>query len=106
MQIIIYTQVYENYGAHDWDERGECPQYWKAKGGYTQIVQNVPRSELQDAITHWTKRLEIVDEFYRVTVFDTEIAEDNAPESAFVPEWEEQYVGREVWGEPDYLTEC
>jgi len=23
----------ENYGAHDWDGEGECPQYWKFKGG-------------------------------------------------------------------------
>jgi len=23
----------ENYGAHDWDGTGECPQYWKFKGG-------------------------------------------------------------------------
>lgn len=33
MKIILITQVYENYGAHDWDGKGECPQYWKAKGG-------------------------------------------------------------------------
>jgi hypothetical protein len=23
----------ENYGAHDWDGVGECPSYWKFKGG-------------------------------------------------------------------------
>jgi hypothetical protein len=23
----------ENYGAHDWDGQGECPQRWKFKGG-------------------------------------------------------------------------
>jgi hypothetical protein len=33
MQIIIQSQYHENYGAHDWDGKGECPQYWKAKGG-------------------------------------------------------------------------
>lgn len=33
MKIVISTQYYENYGAHDWDGVGECPQYWKAKGG-------------------------------------------------------------------------
>ena len=32
--IVISTQVHENYGAHDWDGKGQCPQYWKAKGGY------------------------------------------------------------------------
>ena len=33
MKLHIWTQDYENYGAHDWDGEGECPQYWKAKGG-------------------------------------------------------------------------
>ena len=32
-KLLIQTQVYENYGAHDWDGEGECPQYWKFKGG-------------------------------------------------------------------------
>jgi hypothetical protein len=33
MKVLISTQYLENYGAHDWDGVGECPQYWKAKGG-------------------------------------------------------------------------
>jgi len=32
----------ENYGAHDWDGQGECPQYWKMKGGSSYKVRNVP----------------------------------------------------------------
>ena len=33
MILLINTQVHENYGAHDWDGEGECPQHWKMKGG-------------------------------------------------------------------------
>jgi hypothetical protein len=33
MKLLITTQYMENYGAHDWDGQGECPQYWKFKGG-------------------------------------------------------------------------
>ena len=33
MKLLINTQYMENYGAHDWDGTGECPQYWKMKGG-------------------------------------------------------------------------
>ena len=33
MKLHITTQYMENYGAHDWDGQGECPQYWKMKGG-------------------------------------------------------------------------
>ena len=32
MKLMITTQVQENYGAHDWDGEGECPQHWKMKG--------------------------------------------------------------------------
>jgi hypothetical protein len=32
----------ENYGAHDWDGTGECPQYWKMKGGSEYKITNVP----------------------------------------------------------------
>jgi hypothetical protein len=38
-KLLITTQVYENYGAHDWDGVGECPQYWKAKGGSDYVVK-------------------------------------------------------------------
>ena len=41
MKLLITTQVYENYGAHDWDSEGECPQYWKAKGGNDYFVPNI-----------------------------------------------------------------
>lgn len=35
--IIARYQFLENYGAHCWDGKGECPQHWKFKGG-TDIV--------------------------------------------------------------------
>ncbi len=38
MRILIETQYKENYGAHDWDGVGACPQYWKFKGGDEIIV--------------------------------------------------------------------
>lgn len=31
--IVVKTQYVENYGAHSWDGKGECPQHWKFKGG-------------------------------------------------------------------------
>jgi hypothetical protein len=33
MKLLITCQYMENYGAHDWDGTGACPQYWKFKGG-------------------------------------------------------------------------
>ena len=45
MKIAIYTQYKENYGAHDWDGEGQCPQYWKFKGGDTYIVEGLSQEE-------------------------------------------------------------
>ena len=42
MMLVIRTQFMENYGAHDWDGTGECPQYWKMKGGSEYKITNVP----------------------------------------------------------------
>lgn len=42
MDLVITTQVLENYGAHNWDGEGVCPEYWKAKGGDDYIVVDVP----------------------------------------------------------------
>jgi len=32
--VIINAQYKENYGSHDWNGIGECPQSWKSKGGF------------------------------------------------------------------------
>ena len=40
--ILVNCQYRENYGAHQWDGEGKCPQYWKCKGGISFIVRNVP----------------------------------------------------------------
>lgn len=38
MKLVVLAQHRENYGAHDWDGQGECPQYWKCKGTTTYVV--------------------------------------------------------------------
>ncbi len=53
MKIVIQTQFRENYGAHDWDGTGECPQYWKSKGGSTYFV-DCTLAEAQDA-SYWSE---------------------------------------------------
>ena len=49
MKVVLYTQIRENYGAHDWDGQGECPQYWKMKGGNTYVVHGVSVENAQDS---------------------------------------------------------
>ena len=50
---IVTTQYRENYGAHQWDGEGECPQYWKNKGGDTYIVLNTcDDNDIRKLFTH------------------------------------------------------
>ena len=51
MMFVIRTQFMENYGAHDWDGQGECPQRWKFKGGSEYKITGVdPTADPQDYI--------------------------------------------------------
>ena len=43
--VHVMTQIHENYGSHDWDGVGECPQMWKAKGGEDYIIEGAPSIE-------------------------------------------------------------
>ena len=49
-KLLITTQTYENYGAHDWDGVGECPQYWKAKGGSDYVVKKVNVNKVTETV--------------------------------------------------------
>jgi len=54
MKIVITTQFQENYGAHDWNGEGQCPEYWKYKGGSTYIVSDVTISKATDK-SYWNE---------------------------------------------------
>lgn len=64
-RLIIFTQVYENYGAHDWDGQGECPEYWKPKFGndYSIVVDgadmsNLTADQIREAVNQAKQRIE------------------------------------------------
>jgi len=90
MKLVIETQVRENYGAHDWDGQGECPQYWKFKGGSTFVVENVdqhagvcqPYVELLDLI-------EEKNEYFEEYSLGAHELEDSQRAGE---EWEQEYV--------------
>lgn len=48
MKLVIQTQYQENYGAHAWSGEGECPQYWKNKGGSTYVVEGVEANKANE----------------------------------------------------------
>jgi len=72
MMLVIRTQLMENYGAHDWDGEGECPQYWKMKGGSEFKIANVPLN-IDHAVVVEMAGVEESNDHYRVSIIDWSI---------------------------------
>ena len=90
MKLVIYTQFRENYGAHDWDGAGECPQYWKNKGGDTFVVE-VSLAEAQDPAFYAAveKCIEHSSDYSEEYIVGQDLVDDcDFDPSTLVAEWE------------------
>lgn len=100
MKIVFQTQIRENYGAHDWDGQGECPQYWKYKGGNTYVV-NCDLNQAMDK-AFWERASNAVTEdgdYFEEYVISSELIDDiDYVESNHVREWDAPYYIREIDG--------
>ena len=77
-KLLITTQVYENYGAHDWDGVGECPQYWKPKGGSDYVVKKFKDlSKATETVMALRGQIECDNEHFRETIIGWEIVADD-----------------------------
>ena len=76
MKLLITTQTYENYGAHDWDGVGECPQYWKAKGGSDYVVKKF-RGDATTAVMALRGQIEQDNDAYRESIINWEVVADD-----------------------------
>lgn len=81
MQLLITTQTQENYGAHDWDGEGACPQYWKFKGGmdYKYDLGRYGRSEeaLTELVMALRGQIEEDNDYFRNTIIGWEVVSDD-----------------------------
>ena len=95
--FVIRTQFMENYGAHDWDGKGECPQHWKFKGGSEYKITGVDATaDSQDYIT--LADVEFNDIGAREYILDYSFEADN-----YLSDFEKsqlEYEGRIVYAEP------
>ena len=93
MKLVIQTQHKENYGAHDWDGEGECPQYWKFKGGNTYVVERIlPKQAVKiidGGIPTLTGLIESKDEYFEEYITSWETMNDSA---VVCEEWESPIV--------------
>ena len=83
-KLLITTQVYENYGAHDWDGEGACPQYWKAKGGNDYVVKNFKGNRQRsladsatEAVMGLRSQIEQDNDYFREQIIDWSIQSDD-----------------------------
>ena len=76
MKLLITTQVYENYGAHDWDGKGSCPQYWKAKGGSDYVIKKF-KGDATTAVMALRSQIEEDNDHYRESIIDFRIVADD-----------------------------
>lgn len=81
MKLHIQCQYMENYGAHDWDGEGECPQYWKFKGGedYFFMLGDAGRSDeaLAELVEHFRPSIEWNDIGSRQYIVGYGVVEDD-----------------------------
>lgn len=77
-KLLITTQVYENYGAHDWDGTGECPQYWKPKGGSDYVIRNVDECDMIEVIVDRVRpQIEESSDFFMETILGYKVVADD-----------------------------
>lgn len=81
--IIAHFQTEENYGAHDWDGEGACPQYWKFKGGPShELVSGLTIDQIVDLVQD-KKSMDS-----RVAAMAAEFCEDNEYYRQYMLDWE------------------
>jgi len=95
MFAVIQTQHLENYGAHDWDGEGECPQYWKPKGGNTYIFtcsieQNMDPKWWERVESACTSKSEYFEEY---SVGETVVDDIDFRLADHCAEWDAPYYG-------------
>ena len=78
MKLVIATQDQENYGAHDWDGEGACPQYWKFKGGREYMIEGVPTGvDLDEVVELVRGDIEQNNDYYRSNIIGFKLESDD-----------------------------
>ena len=94
MQLLITTQIQENYGAHDWDGEGECPQYWKFKGGqdYKFDLGTTLRNaeSLAQLVEHFRGQIDVDNQAFREYIIGWDVVADD-----FLTEFEQSHLDYE-----------
>ena len=104
VMLVIRTQIHENYGAHDWDGTGECPQYWKAKGGTEYKILDVPLNiNYNEFVKFALTGIETDTDYFNEYMVDWTVEEDNY--LSWFEKSQLQFDGAIVYKEPTMTYE-
>ena len=98
MKALIVTQIHENYGAHDWDGEGTCPEYWKAKGCGEYYIKDMTEDSMVEAMLVNRSKIEQDTDYYRESIIDFALVPDD-----YMSQYEKdqlQYEGRIIYPVP------
>jgi hypothetical protein len=98
MKALIVTQIHENYGAHDWDGEGTCPEYWKAKGCGEYYIKDMTEDSIVEAMLVNRSKLEQDTDYYRESIIDFALVPDD-----YMSQYEKsqlEYEGRIIYPVP------
>tara|TARA_B110000196_G_C21128176_1_gene657002 strand:+ start:841 stop:1284 length:444 start_codon:yes stop_codon:yes gene_type:complete len=90
LSVNVQTQIRENYGAHEWDGKGDCPQMWKNKGGNDFLLKGAP--SIEDALDFvYSYIVGDPDEYFNETIIGgTETVGDGGYDSMII-EWDKRF---------------
>jgi hypothetical protein len=98
MKALIVTQIHENYGAHDWDGEGTCPEYWKAKGCGEYYIKDMTEDSIVEAMLVNRSKLEQDTNYFRESIIDFALVPDD-----YMSQYEKsqlEYEGRIIYPVP------
>ena len=102
-KLLIQTQVQENYGAHDWDGEGSCPQYWKFKGGSDYVIKNFrDYDRVTETVMAVRAQIECDNDHFREQIIGWEVVADD-----YLTEFERsqlEYEGKIVYGPQELVV--
>ena len=90
MKLHITCQFMENYGAHDWDGVGQCPQHWKFKGGedyFYPLGDSAADWDIPKLVDALRGRVEWDEDYSRQYIVGTAVVEDD-----FMTEYEKSQL--------------
>lgn len=80
MKLFVTTQYRENYAAVNWDGKGQCPQYWKNKGGvdyFLQLGDRLADYAVEDLVKAVVAKVEVRNDYVEEYVVDWFIEADD-----------------------------